>query len=112
LVPASCGGDNFVWIGGPIKRSRLLVVVGDEAIDGGLKIDDAFEGAAPETPFCEDGEKAFDGVEPASGCGREVERPTPMPIERGDDLGVFMGGVVIEDGVDGFSDWDLALDGV
>jgi hypothetical protein len=35
-----------------------------------------------------------------------------MPIERGDDLGVFMGGVVIEDGVDGFSDWDLALDGV
>jgi hypothetical protein len=63
LVPASCGDDNFVWIGDPIKGSRLLVVVGDEAIDGGLKIDDAFEGAAPETPFCEDGEKAFDGVE-------------------------------------------------
>ena len=28
------GGDDFVWIGGPCEGLWLLVVVGDEAIDG------------------------------------------------------------------------------
>jgi len=32
-------------------------VVGDEAIDGGLEIDDAFEDAALEAPLGEDGEE-------------------------------------------------------
>ena len=44
------GGDDFVWIGGPDEGLWLLVVVGDEAIDGGLEIDDAFEDAALEAP--------------------------------------------------------------
>jgi hypothetical protein len=33
----------------------LLVVVGDEAIDGGLEIDDAFDDAVFEVPLGEDG---------------------------------------------------------
>jgi len=41
-MPAIGGGDDFVWIGGPDEGLWLLVVVGDEAIDGGLEIDDAF----------------------------------------------------------------------
>lgn len=66
------------------------IVVSDEAIDGGLKIDDAFEDAALEAPLCKDGEEAFDGVEPTGGYGCEMERPTRMPAEPGDDLGVLV----------------------
>jgi len=40
-MPTIGGGDDFVWIGGPDEGLWLLVVVGDEAIDGGLEIDDA-----------------------------------------------------------------------
>ena len=47
-MPTTGGGDDFVWIGGPDEGLWLLVVVGDEAIDGGLEIDDAFEDAALE----------------------------------------------------------------
>jgi hypothetical protein len=41
-MPTIGVGDDYVWIGGPDEGLWLLVVVGDEAIDGGLKIDDAF----------------------------------------------------------------------
>jgi hypothetical protein len=52
-MPTIGGGDDFVWIGGPDEGLWLLVVVGDEAIDGGLEIDDAFEDAALEAPLGE-----------------------------------------------------------
>jgi hypothetical protein len=52
-MPTIGGGDDFVWIGGPDKGLWLLVVVGDEAIDGGLEIDDAFEEAALEAPLAQ-----------------------------------------------------------
>lgn len=35
-MPTIGGGDDFVWIGGPDEGLWLLVVVGDEAIDGGV----------------------------------------------------------------------------
>jgi hypothetical protein len=58
-MPTIGGGDDFVWIGGPDEGLWLLVVVGDEAIDGGLEIDDAFEDAALEAPHGEDGEETL-----------------------------------------------------
>jgi hypothetical protein len=36
LVPTGSGGDDFVGIGGPGEGLWLLVVIEDEAIDGGL----------------------------------------------------------------------------
>ena len=74
-MPTIGGGDDFVWIGGPDEGLWLLVVVGDEAIDGGLEIDDAFEDAALEAPLGEDGEETLDGVEPTGRGGREMESP-------------------------------------
>ena len=38
LMPTIGGGDDFVCIGGPDEGLWLLVVVGDEAIDGSLEI--------------------------------------------------------------------------
>jgi hypothetical protein len=77
-MPTIDGGDDFVWIGGPDEGLWLLVVVGDEAIDGGPEIDDAFEDAALEAPLGEDGEKTLDGVEPTGRGGREMEAPAAL----------------------------------
>jgi hypothetical protein len=45
LVPTGSGGDDLVGIGGPGEGLWLLVVIEDEAIDGGLEIDEALEDA-------------------------------------------------------------------
>jgi len=36
-------GDDLVGIGGPDEGRWLLIVIDDEAADGGLEIDNAFE---------------------------------------------------------------------
>jgi hypothetical protein len=57
LVPASDGADDFVRISGPSEGLRLDIVFDDEAIDGGLQIDDRDEDNALQSPlgeFCEE----------------------------------------------------------
>ena len=112
LAPSGGGGNDFIGIGGPDKRLWLLVVVDDEAVDVGLQIDDAFEDPAFEAALGEDGEETFDGVEPTGRGRREVKSPARMTPEPLNSLGVLVGGVVVEDGVDGLSGRDLTLDGV
>jgi hypothetical protein len=63
-MPTIGGGDDFVWIGGPDEGLWLLVVVGDEAIDGGLEIDDRMEDPILESAPRQLGEEALDGIEP------------------------------------------------
>jgi hypothetical protein len=46
LVPAFDGGDDFVGVGGPDEGLGHLVGLLDEAVDGGLKVDDGAEDAA------------------------------------------------------------------
>ena len=41
LVPASYCGDSFVGVGDPLEGFAVSVVVVEEAVDGGLKLDDA-----------------------------------------------------------------------
>jgi hypothetical protein len=48
LAPTSHGGDGFVWIGGPGEGLWGLIGLGDEAVDGGLEVDDGSEDAALE----------------------------------------------------------------
>jgi len=66
LVPASSGGDDFVGIGGPDEGLWLSVMIGDEAVDGGLEVDDGAEDAALEATPAELGEEALDGIEPGA----------------------------------------------
>ena len=40
-MPALDGGDDFVGIGGPDEGLWAVVGLGEEAVDGGLEIDDA-----------------------------------------------------------------------
>lgn len=82
------------------------------AFDGGLKVDDAVEGAAPQSLPGEDREEAFDGIEPGGRGWSEVEGPPRMAIEPGFDLGMLVGAVIAHDRMDVLSGGDFAFDGV
>ena len=69
--------------------------------------------AAASDPTARDGgEEALDGVEPGGRCRGEMERPARMIGEPFENLGLFVGGVVVDDGVDDFSGRNNALDGI
>ena len=53
----------------------IIVVLLDIAVDCGLEIYNGSEDTAFETSAGERGEEALDGVEPGTGCWREVEEP-------------------------------------
>ncbi len=59
--PSGCGRDDGVGFSFPEERLRFDVMFGEVAVDGGLEVDDAEEGAPPEASFGEGGEEAFDG---------------------------------------------------
>ena len=63
-MPSPDGGDDLVWVLGPAEGSRVGVGFGDEAIDGGLQLDDGAEHAAFQSSRGQLGKEAFDGVEP------------------------------------------------
>jgi len=69
-------------------------VLGDEAVDGGLEIDEGVEDAVLQPAARQLGEEAFDGTEPGAGCRREVELPARMAGEPGADLVLLVGGDV------------------
>ena len=108
-MPSRGGGDDFVRVCGSDEWFWLLILIGDEAVDGGLEIDDAFEDAAFEAAFGQDGEEALDGIEPTRRGGREVKRPSRIAAQAVDHLGVYVGGVVVEDRADSLGVPDLTL---
>ena len=63
-MPAPDGGDDFVGISSPDERAWLLIMLVDEAVDGGLKVDDGVEDAVFQAPSGQLCEEALDGVEP------------------------------------------------
>jgi hypothetical protein len=109
-VPSFDGGDDFFGVFGPCEGLWGLIMFGEVSVDGGLEVDDAVEDAALEPTLGENGEKAFDGIEPRSGCRGEVEGEARMPPQPFDDFGMFMGGVVIQDHMDQSADRNLGLD--
>jgi hypothetical protein len=51
LVPSFDGGDDLVGIGGPCEGLGVFVGLGDEAIDGGLQVDEGVKDTALEASF-------------------------------------------------------------
>jgi len=51
LVRAPDGGDDFVWVGGPVEGFGRLVGLRQEAVDCGLQVYDRAEGSAFEAAF-------------------------------------------------------------
>ena len=84
----------------------------DVACDRGLQIVDGMEGSASNLAACDGGKEALHGVEPRGRGRREMEYPARMIGQPFEDVGLLVGGVVVDDGVDDFSGRDDALDGV
>ena len=66
MVPAPNGGDDFIGVSGPGEGLRIGVGLGQEAIDGGLEVDDRAEDAALQPSSGELGEEALDRIEPGA----------------------------------------------
>ena len=112
MVPSFDGGDNLVRVSGPGEWFWVFVGFDDEAIDCGLEIYERVEDAPFKPSPCEFGEEPFNGVEPGGGCWREMEYEPFVAVEPSPDLRVLMGGVVIEDDMNGFVGWNLGVDHV
>ena len=110
MVPASDGGDDFIGIGGPDEGLWAFVMLGEEAVDGGLKVDERVENAAFEAAVGQPGEETLDGIEPGRRCRGEMEDETRMTRQPLDDLGMLVSGVIVEDDVDDLTGRNLGLD--
>ena len=97
---------------GPDERFGVIVVLFDVSVDGLLEFGDGSEGASPNAPSGDCGEEAFDGIEPGSGDGCEVEGPARMAGEPFPHLGLLVGGIVVEHGLDRLVWRNGPLDGV
>ena len=103
MFPAFDSGEDAARIGGPDKGFCIAIGFGNEAVDGFLQFIDGTEDAALKAPACELGEETLDGIEPGGGSRGEVEGPARMADKPYAHLGMFVGGVVVDNGVDGFS---------
>ena len=95
---------------GPNERLGLPIVVLNVSPDGVLQFSNRPEDAATDAPSGDGGEEAFDRVEPGCRCRGEVEHPARMIGQPPLDLGVLVGGVIVEDGVNDLADRHGALD--
>ena len=79
-MPASDGGDAFIWVGGPGDGLWLCVVLVGKAINGGLEVDDGSEDAALQLSLRQLGEEALNGIAPGAGCRRDAEDEALVPV--------------------------------
>ena len=92
--------QNGVGRFGPDEGFGAGIVRGEISIVGGLQVGDRVEDAAADAPLRYLREESLDPIE-SGGRGRgEVEGPALMACQPGQDLGMFIGGVVVEDDVD------------
>src|SRR4029434_10012465 len=96
----------------PDERLGIRVVLGEVALDGSLQVDDRMEATAADALASERREEGLDRVEPGARGGREVEGPARVTLQPGSSLGVLVGGVVVDDGLDQLAGRDSAFDGV
>jgi hypothetical protein len=77
LVPAFDGRDDFVGIGRPSERLWQLISLGEEAVDGGLQVDDGSKDATFQSLFAELGEETLHGVEPLRSASEQCTGSKP-----------------------------------
>ena len=77
MVPASDGGDDLIGIGGPYEGFGVIVGFPEEAVDGGLEINDRAERTAFEATLAEFGEEALTAL------SQEAEVGVKWKVKRG-----------------------------
>ena len=63
-MPSPDVGDDFVRISFPDEGARLVIMLFDEAVDGGLKIYDGVEDAVFQAPAGQLGKETLDSTPP------------------------------------------------
>jgi hypothetical protein len=76
LVPAVCGGDDAVGVGGPGERLWAVVVFGQVTIDGGLEVDEGIEDAALQSPAGQFGKN------PSTALSQDAEVGVKWKVQR------------------------------
>ena len=89
-------GEDDLGRFGPDERLGRAVVLVDVVLDGVLQVGNGFEDPAPDALSCDGREKAFDGVEPGRRGWCEMEDPARMIGEPLPDLGVLVGGIILQ----------------
>ncbi len=112
LVPALDCCDDLVGVLGPFEWLWLLVMLGEEAVDGSLEVDDGVEHTAFQAALRQFGEEALHRAEPGTRGWREVEGEALMALEPGAHFGVLVGSIVVEDDMHGLVDGNLSVDGI
>ena len=82
----------------------------DEAVDFFDEVGGGDERASTDSALGDEGEEAFDLIEPRGVGGREVNVPTRAASEPSSDLGVLVGSVVVDDEMDVELDRHIGLD--
>ena len=106
-MPAFNCGDDVIWVFGPDEGFGLSIVLGEEAVDGGLKVNKGAERSPFEPPLREFCEEPLHGIEPGARGWGEVEDPARMPLKPSQHFRVFVGGIVIDNGMDDLAGWNL-----
>ena len=87
-------------------------MLGEISIDGGLQVGDRAKDAAADALPRHFGEEVFDGVEPGGRGRGEMEGPARMARQPTQRFGMFVGGAVVEHGMDHLAGRDFPLDGI
>jgi hypothetical protein len=82
----------------------------DEVVDFFDEVGGGIERAATDNALSDVGEEPFDLVEPGGVGRREVNVPTRTACEPSSDLGMLVGGVVVDDEMDVELGWHVGLD--
>jgi hypothetical protein len=85
-------------------------VSADEVVDFLDEVGGGIERAATDSALSDESEEAFDLVKPGGVGGREMNVPTRTACEPSSDLGMLVGGVVVDDEMDIELGWHVGLD--
>src|SRR5680860_258418 len=104
--------QDGVGAGGPDEGFGLGVVGLQVALDGGDQVGDGVEHSATQGLVGQVAEPSLDEVEPGTGRGREVQTEARVLGQPALDVGVLVGGVVVQDQMNVQALGGLPVDGL
>ena len=100
MVPASDGGDDFIWIGGPDEGLGSVVGFLEEAVDAACRSTIEWKTPRLRRRWASLAKKPSTALSQEAEVGVKMEDKAGVTIEPRANLGVLVGGVVVEDNVD------------